>query len=71
MLQKGATKKKGSDKMQFSIPKELLPYVRMSQHGLILRTDIPPELQELYEKTRGEIEKMQENRRSALEDLIK
>lgn len=71
MLQKGTAKKKGSDEMQFSVPKELLPYVRMSPHGLIPRADIPTELQELYEKTRGEIEKAQENRRSALEDLIK
>lgn len=58
--------------MQISIPEELQPYVRMSpKEGLVPRSNMPPELEPLFEETRKKVEKSEQIYQKSLEDLIK
>ena len=58
--------------MQIQIPAQLQPYVRMSpKDGLVARSNMPPELQPLFEEVRQKVAQSQQNYRNSLENLIK
>lgn len=58
--------------MQIWIPQKLQPYVRMSpKSGLVPRSNMPPELQPLFEETRKKVEQSEQAYQKSLEDLIK
>lgn len=42
--------------MQVKIPRELLPYVRMSPSGLVHNDSLPKELEPLFEETRKKLD---------------
>ena len=48
--------------MQIQIPAQLQPYVRMSpKDGLVARSNMPPELQPLFEEVRQKVAQSKKN----------
>ena len=58
--------------MQIQIPGQRQPDVRMCpKDGLVGRSNMPPELQPLFEEVRQKVAQSQQNYRKSLENLIK
>ena len=57
--------------MMLRIPQELQKYVRMSKkEGLVRSNDMPEELMLLFEQTKRNVIKAEQNRKNELETLI-